>query len=365
MSYMEATDTAPQTRPVQALMAMLDERYAKTDTERPWDWLKEFATFAKKHAENLNDFRARLLRVAARLETMGVEMNEDMMPPQSLKALKLSEGKLPIALSAMETKPNSQSVGSLKDVTIKMSETRRRNPDTSEVYQAQGVPDTATMPDSDRCDTDGQEDWEEDWDEADEYEWQGEVAGAILLIKPKRHTKARNTPGAAVAAQKGSINRFRHMRNGTPAKGTEKGLKGRIFCRRCGSPDRFWKDCPRPYNPDIFGTKGKGKGKPGTGGKGKSTHCTTIPAMEEPTQPGGDGSTAEDVNYAEPGVNPSGNSNSESIQLGENGCPDAAEYDHWASYYTQRSAENWSLYYSLSTITECALVPETTQEQVN
>ena len=112
MSYMEATDTAPHMRTVDALITMMDERYAKTDTDRPWAWLGEFTTFAKKPAENLKDFRARLLRVATRLEALGAKMSASVISPQALQALKLSDWRLPIALSALGTKPNSHSFDS-------------------------------------------------------------------------------------------------------------------------------------------------------------------------------------------------------------------------------------------------------------
>ena len=45
--------------------------------------------------------------------------------------MKLSGGQLLIALSAIETKPDSRIVDSLQDITITMIETRRNNPDTS------------------------------------------------------------------------------------------------------------------------------------------------------------------------------------------------------------------------------------------
>ena len=64
LAYMELADGSPETRRAQALIAQLDTRYAKTDTERPWAWLQEFASFPRKPTGELKDFRARLLRVA-------------------------------------------------------------------------------------------------------------------------------------------------------------------------------------------------------------------------------------------------------------------------------------------------------------
>ena len=70
MSYMEAADGSPHLRTAEALAHQLDERFAKTETERAWAWLKEFTQINRKPGENLKDFWARLLRVTARLEAL-------------------------------------------------------------------------------------------------------------------------------------------------------------------------------------------------------------------------------------------------------------------------------------------------------
>ena len=154
-----------------------------------------------------------------------------------------------------------------------MCEAHRHSPDNSEVYQAQCSPDTAPCPDTERNESEALDERGGTWEE-EEYEWLDAVTGGVMLIKPKRPSKARTTPGAAKSAQKGSINQFRNMPNVAPKKCPAKGLKGRMICWRCGSSDHFWRDCPRPYNPDRFGTNGKGEGKPTGGEKGKSAHFT-------------------------------------------------------------------------------------------
>ena len=59
MAYMERTGTNPQSRTMQALIDILDERYGKTDYERSYDWLTQFTEFARSANGNLKDFRAR------------------------------------------------------------------------------------------------------------------------------------------------------------------------------------------------------------------------------------------------------------------------------------------------------------------
>ena len=96
----------------------------------------------------------------------------------------------------METKENGQSVAALNGVTIKMFETHRRRPDTSELYHAE-KPGSGTEPEEANGD-----DQEEDGPEEPEIERVG-GNGEVFLLRPKREPKSRNAPGSAVAAAKG------------------------------------------------------------------------------------------------------------------------------------------------------------------
>lgn len=55
MSYVESADGNPQSLTVRALVAQLRVRFTKTDIERSWTWLKEFAQFPRKYGGNLKD----------------------------------------------------------------------------------------------------------------------------------------------------------------------------------------------------------------------------------------------------------------------------------------------------------------------
>lgn len=92
MSYMEATDGAPLLRSVDTLIRHMGERFAKTNTELAWAWLKAFAHFTRKPGENLNDFWARTFRVTTRLETLSMKMGGGIILPQALLAVELTEG---------------------------------------------------------------------------------------------------------------------------------------------------------------------------------------------------------------------------------------------------------------------------------
>ena len=83
LAYMEQTGAEIESRTVQALMTLLDERYGKTDIERSWSWLTRIAEFSRSPNENLKDLRVRYLRTTTRLDNLGMSMSEEMMPPQS------------------------------------------------------------------------------------------------------------------------------------------------------------------------------------------------------------------------------------------------------------------------------------------
>ena len=141
-------------------------------------------------------------RVTTRLEAPPVKMNGGMISPNALQAMRLSDGELPIVLSALETNPNSHSVEILKGITIKMFETHRGNPDSPEVFRAQIQSETASVNDPERIEPAGLGERDEPLDEED-IEWKVEAAGEVFLMKPERPKKARNAPGSAVSAQKG------------------------------------------------------------------------------------------------------------------------------------------------------------------
>ena len=119
-------------------MEQLDARYGKTDSERSWPWLNQFTEFDRQPNANIKYFRSRFLRTATRLGKLGMQMAEEMQPPNELQALKLGETQSPVYISALETNGSSRILETVTDVAIKMDETHRRRLDTSETYHAAG-----------------------------------------------------------------------------------------------------------------------------------------------------------------------------------------------------------------------------------
>ena len=85
-----------------------------------------------------------------------------MVHPDALQALKLCGLESAIGMSALETKANGRTIDALRDITIKMFETRRHRPDTSEVFHAEEPSACAEMDESLSEDQD-----EEDHEEAE------------------------------------------------------------------------------------------------------------------------------------------------------------------------------------------------------
>ena len=134
-------------------------------------------------------------------------MSDEMQFLKSLRAIKLSETQLPIVISAVATKANNHSSDALSDTAIKMFEQRRRRMGPSETFRAvTDVPDDTPF---------GENQEQDDYDEGDEIDWVDEN-GEVFPIRPKRHTNARNAPGAAIADTSGSIDKVRNIHNARP-----------------------------------------------------------------------------------------------------------------------------------------------------
>ena len=110
-----------------------------------------------------------------------------MISPQALQAMKSSETQRPVAISALETKQNSHIVETLKDITVKMFETHRRNPDSSEVYVNQSAQDLAEEQGGPSIAF-----GEEDPDDGTDYrQWYDEDTGETYWTKHKRAAKRK------------------------------------------------------------------------------------------------------------------------------------------------------------------------------
>ena len=143
-----------------------------------------------------------------------------------------------------------------------MFETHRHRPDPSEVFTTSENQAEVTSETVSANNTEEEQEWCEEEGKS-EVEWVDEN-GEIYLMRPKRPTKARSTPGAAVAATQGAIQQFRYIPNSSPKGAGEKGMA----CLRCKKTGHFRRQCPEPYREDTgFGTakpggKVKGKEKP-------------------------------------------------------------------------------------------------------
>ena len=227
LTYLEESETCPERRRLDDVIQMLDTRYGRTDSEKAWAWLTGFTNFRREPQENYKDFWTRYSRCVTRLEAHGMGMKEEVVFHRALQALRLPEGQLPIVLATLETFPSPHSVQALKALTIKMFETHKNTVDSSEVYQTQ-VNSRAEAEDGDGA---GEEEFE--FTDGD---------GAIYLMRPKKNSKPKNSPGTAESARRGSIQNFAGMPNVR---------KTPLMCIRCGSRDHFVKDCPHPWVSEL------------------------------------------------------------------------------------------------------------------
>ena len=258
--YMESTENQIESRSVDKIMQLLDQRFGRTDSERACSWLTAFTEFKRENHENYKDFWGRFNRCTAKLAALGMPMTQQVIFNRAIQALRVPEGQLPIVLSALETRPDRFSIEGLRDITIRMYETHRPKPDPTEVFAADVNHGQSTVNHTcDGIEAEGYGQEEEDsWDDSMTVTMED---GSIFLMKPKKPSKPRNAPGMHESAKRGAIQTFRNIPN-QKGKGNSAG-KG--VCIRCGDPSHHWKECPHPFREKLderfAGRGGKGKGK--------------------------------------------------------------------------------------------------------
>ena len=160
-------------------------------------FLADLTDFERGSPENYKDFWDRLARCSADLEALGIPMVEKVVFNRSIRALRLPDGKLPIALSALETRPGRFSVSALRGITIRMYETHNPGGDPTEVYSANPPETSESQHNHDTTDGSWDNyDWR-DYDDDQELNRDGEVSeailedGPIMLGKPKKSPKKK------------------------------------------------------------------------------------------------------------------------------------------------------------------------------
>ena len=245
--YMGQSERIPADRPIAAIMDPMGGWYARTDSERARAWLSAFADFKREAQGNCKDFWARFARCVAKLEALGMPMGEKVVCARSIRALRLPDGQLPIALSEMETRPDRFSVSALREITIRMYATHKTGGDPTEVYDV----DTPVNHDARNTFHAKENDWGgNDWACPDEdwyYGMEGEAEelaledGTIMSMKRKKPTKPQNAPGVREASRRGAVGDFSHIPN---LEGNGAGKSVRL---RCGDPPHRWRECPHPF----------------------------------------------------------------------------------------------------------------------
>ena len=217
--YMEQTERDPAGRSIVATMDILDARLGRANSERASSWLAAFAEFKRESHGNYKDFWARFTRCVAKLDALSMQMNEKVVFNRATRALRLPDGQLPVALSALETRPCRFSGSALREIAIRMCETHRPGGDSAEVY-APDIPGNSESLNTFRAHDNSRND--DDWD-FQAYDWGSnhdnelkEVlleGGSIMRMKPKKPVKPRNTHGVRGASRRGAVKKSSHIPN--------------------------------------------------------------------------------------------------------------------------------------------------------
>ena len=326
--YMEQTERDPNSRSISHVMDLMDTRYGRTDSERACAWLSAFTDFKRETQENYKDFWTRFTRCVAKLGALGMPMNQTVVPNRAIQALRLPYGQLPIVLSALETRPDRFSVDSLREITIRMYEAHKPGGDSSEVFATS----TPTSLNPNHTYYDEENDWDENEWWSHEGEWDPDHSedvseiildgGSIMLMKPKKQTNPRNTPGIHESSRQCAVRNFSFIPNRKGKGG------GKSVCLRCGDPSHHWEDCPHPFREKLdprFSSRPKGKGK------GKSTY--TLAESPPEINPNERADTPNDSNPAED--SPAVVTEPATVAPSLVSAPQPSINDIWAQYYSQ------------------------------
>ena len=136
MTYMAETENAPQSRDMQRVSDLLDTRYGKRTRRNHGFGCRSLRNSKETSmvANHINIFGPKYNRAVAKLRALGIKMNGAMIPHRAIRALRFTEGQLPIALSAFRTSGGSTSVQALQEIPIEIYETHKQITDHTDVY---------------------------------------------------------------------------------------------------------------------------------------------------------------------------------------------------------------------------------------
>ena len=122
-----------------------------------------------------------------------------------------------------------------------------------------------------------------------------------------------------------------------------------MMCWRCGSPDRFWKDCPLPFNASRpFGAKGNGKPSPVNMTQPRTVHFNTELQNDDAPIHGVDDQTADDLLPRHPPAQ-----SEEGASVAQTQLDVGEEPDPWAAFYALRARGDWANFYSSLELSLC------------
>ena len=192
--HMEQTELRPECRSIASVIDMIDSRYGRTDSERACDWLTP-PTVVKRETH------------VGITKIPGMATNDKVVFIRSIRAMRLPDGQLLVVLSDLGSRPGRLSVGALREITIRMYETRKPGGDSAEVSNSTiytGGDAQAAYHATDNYW--GESDWswgEEEWCVSHDEDVSEVLLGdgSIMLTKPKKaHEATKYSWGPRIAS---------------------------------------------------------------------------------------------------------------------------------------------------------------------
>ena len=148
LAYIDRAESQPDLRKIDDMVTMLDERFGRNETEKSRAWLNEFANFSLKTGGNMKDSWGRFGRTTTRLADLKAKLSDRAVFRKAIQALHLPEAQLPVVLSALEPRGDAYDILTLEQMTIRMYESHRSSPDTTDVYRTHDRANGVTPPNS-------------------------------------------------------------------------------------------------------------------------------------------------------------------------------------------------------------------------
>ena len=120
MDFMEDAKDCPGRRRFNGFLEKIREEFGDVNDVEKMNRMQELLSFTRRPEWATREFRLRLRRIRLYARRVGVEITDEIMFTQMLKALRLSGEQRHLVLTHLETTGNAKDTPSLQRITMKL-----------------------------------------------------------------------------------------------------------------------------------------------------------------------------------------------------------------------------------------------------